>query len=293
MNILNTDAHSSEYVDFFCTKYKTISHKDLKKIDEFLEIRDQSIREKIYNKVRYNYKRSSNTIINNVNHSHVPTQNSNYRRRFISFETFFKSAICIGIFFFLANESVHFYKEMEISNFFSYLLPFLIESSVFFLFLKNDYISKLLLFFVVTFNIVTFSMNTINSDIKNLEIQRSNKEQFQELADQKAKKEKRILELEGELSRYRILYGDLIKQGYFKKADETLKPEIIKIEASLKEATNFLPSLNIQKVPSVSYDYNILKNITLSSANLIALKIILLFVFLLFVHDLKCKLTQI
>lgn len=288
MEAISLGYNSDEFIEIFCNKHKNISHKDLKRIDEFHQIEDPSIKEKIYHKIRYNHLKSNCSIIENVTYLHKDF--SDYKKTIksnISFESFFKCLICTGIFFFLANESVHFYKEMRISNFFSYLLPFLLETSVFFLFLKKDYISKLLLFFVVIFNIVTFSMNTINSDIKNLEIQSNNKEQLQELAAQKSKKEKRILELEGELSRYRILYGDLIKQGYFKKADETLKPEIIKIEASLTETINFLPTLNIQKVPSVTYEYNILKNVTLSTANLVALKIILLFVFLLFINDLK------
>lgn len=294
MEAISLDYDSDKFIDFFCDKHKNISHKDLKRIEEFHAIEDQSVKEKIYHKVRYNHLKSNCSIVENVTYLHRDF--SEVKRSIsskISIESFFKSLICLGIFFFLANESVHFYKEMGVSNLFSYLLPILLESSVFFLFLKNDYISKLLLFFVVIFNIVTFSMNTINSDIKNLEIQRIKKEQSLELTAQKLKKEKRILELEGELSRYRILYGDLIKQGYFKKADETLKPEITKIEASLKEVVNYLPSLNIQNVPNASYEYNILKNVTLCTANLVSLKIILLFVFLLFVRDLKCILTQV
>lgn len=288
MEAISLDFKSDEFVDFFCNKYKEISHKELKNINEFIEIKDQAIRERIYFKIRYNYLKGNCSIIDNV--TYIKRENANdriFQGKTSEPMSLIKLFICLAIFVFLANESVYFYQQMGIQIIFTYLLPIVLELSVFFLFLKKDILSKIVLGLIIAFNIFTFSTKTIDLDKKSLEIKKIESERKEDLRNFKLRKENNLASLENDLARYRALYADLIKNGYFKKAAESLHPEIIRIEKKIIDSNNTLPILNNAKISTSTLDYNIVKNISMASANLIALKIILLFVFLLFISDLK------
>lgn len=289
MEAISLDFKSDEFVNLFCEKYAHISHRELKKIDEFTQIQDQSLKDKIYFKIRYNHLKSNDKLLDNVTYIHSNFKNIKYQNKSNKFplEAFLKILICFSIFTFLAYESVYFYKEMGISNFYSYLLPVVLEGSVFFLFLKKDYISKVLLFFIVFFNIFTISFNTADKDIKNIEARKKLEQQHFELKKIKDKNEAKLINLEKDLITYRGIYADLVRNGFFKKAEDTVRPEIIRIETSIKETNNSLPSLNNSKFVSISTQNSVVDSLSPRSFNLIGLKIILLFVFLLFINDLK------
>lgn len=288
MEAISLDFSSDEFVDFFCNKYKEISHKELKNINEFIQIKDQSIREKIYFKIRYNYLKNNCSIVDNVTYiKRENTDNRASQKIILKPILLVKAFICLAIFTFLASESVYFYRQMGLQIIFSYLLPIVLELSVFFLFLKKDIISKIALSLIIIFNIFTFSTKTIDLDKKNLEIKKNEIVRAEELRKIKLQKENNLTILENDLTRYRALYADLVKNGYFKKATETLLPEIIRIEKRINDSNNILPILNDTKFSTSTVDYSILKNISMASANLIALKIILLFVFLLFIKDIN------
>lgn len=291
MEAISLDLKSDEFVDFFCNKYKEISHKELKNINEFIEIKDQSTRERIYFKIRYNYLKSNCSIIDNVTYIKTSSVDKvNEKNIRYKFEVFFKTIICISIFLFLANESVYFYKQMGLPIYFCYLLPVILELSVFCLFLKKDNLSKFFLSLIVLFNISSFSINTLDNDRKNLELKNAKTQTLLELKKARDSKENRLKKLESELTNYRKIYTEIVAKGYFKKAEESLRPDILRIERQIEETLAHSPLENYKFLSSVN-EYDILKNISIRSINLIILKIVLLFVFLLFIKDIN-YLTQ-
>ena len=176
---------------------------------------------------------------------------------------------------------------MGLPVFFCFLLPIVLELTVIFLSTHKDFLSKFFLFFIVLFNISSFSLNTIDRDRINLEAKKIRTETLLEKNRVKLEREEKIKNLNIELSNYRKLYTDLISKGYFSKADQTLRPEILRMENILEQTNISLPSLNPHKTSPSNIEYDVMKNISLNSVNLIILKTVLLFVFLLFIKDLK------